>query len=363
MRLTEWWEQMKQTNVQKKKRITRGKFDGINAIANSSGIIAAAAMDQRRTLLDVIAKAKGSDATYAELSEFKTLVTKMLSPYASAVLLDPVYGLEAVQYRAKNVGVLLAYEETGYDTQKEGRIPRLLPQWSVQRLVEVGANAVKLLVYYDPDDATGWVNAMKHDFVKRVGAECLDCDVPFFLEVVAYSDNIGDEKSAAFAPFKPEKVRKYMEEFSKPKYRVDVLKVEVPVNVSYVEGLKANSGRQVIYSRQKALEFFREAAAAAQVPFIYLSAGVSNEVFLETLKLAIEAETPFSGVLCGRATWQDGIKEYTRGGSSALHNWLESQGVRNMEALNKILSEGAKPWWDFYGGKESIEIVDTKSSL
>jgi tagatose 1,6-diphosphate aldolase len=86
--------------------------------------------------------------------------------------------------------------------------------------------------------------------------------------------------------------------------------------------------------------------------FIYLSAGVSDEVFRETLELAAEAGTPFSGVLCGRATWQGGIPEYGRGGARALRAWLSERGVQNIQALNEVMSKGARPWWDFYGGRE-----------
>ncbi len=250
------------------KQISRGKFNSLNAIADRTGIIAAAAMDQRRTLRQAIADAKGSNATDAELTEFKTLVTETLTPYASAILLDPEYGLEAVKHRAKDVGVLLAYERTGYDPEDSKRLPELLSQWSVRRLADAGANAIKLLLYYDPDDADHQVNTMKQDFVRRIGAECHACDISFFLEIVAYSNKIGDE--VAFAAFKPGKVRKYMEEFSQKHYEVDILKVEAPVNVHYVEGLKTNTGRPVVYSRETALDCFREAAAASRIPFIYL---------------------------------------------------------------------------------------------
>ena len=202
---------------------------------------------------------------------------------------------------------------------------------------------------------------MKREFIEPVGKECQTCDIPFFLEVVSYSNEIGDEKGSKFAAKKPEKVKEYMKEFSQQRYGVDVLKVEVPVNVHFVEGLKANKVQQVIYSRAEALDCFREAAAASKIPFIYLSAGVTIDVFLETLELATEAGTPFSGVLCGRATWQDGIKEYTRGGETALRLWFKNQGVPNIQALNQMLKEGAKPWWTIYGGKENIEIVDTQT--
>jgi len=342
-----------------KVRMPRGKFNGINAVSDERGVIAAAAMDQRGSLRKAIAKAQGKEAADAQVIEFKVLVTEVLTPYASAILLDPEYGLEAVKHRAKGAGVFLAYEETGYDATAKGRLPDLLPEWSVRRLMEAGADVIKILLYYDPDD-TQEINTIKEAFIERIGAECAAYAVPFFLEVIAYSDEIGDESSLAFARAKPDKVKKYMQEFSKPQYKVDVLKVEVPINMRYVEGSKANSDGQVAYSRDEAKQYFREAAAASRVPFIYLSAGVSNEVFRETLELAAEADTPFSGVLCGRATWQEGIPVYGRGGASALRKWLEDQGVRNIQVVNEVLQKGAKPWWDFYGGKDHVELVDTQ---
>ena len=105
------------------------------------------------------------------------------------------------------------------------------------------------------------------------------------------------------------------------------------------------------------MKLFQEAAAVSKLPFIYLSAGVSDEVFRETLELAAEAGTPFSGVLCGRATWQDGIPVYANGGLDTLTAWLENRGVKNITALNAILAKGAKPWWDFYGGKKNIKVT------
>jgi tagatose 1,6-diphosphate aldolase len=343
--------------TQSKIRMTRGKFNGINAVADENGIIAAAAMDQRGSLKKAIAKAKGGDSSDAELSEFKAIVTEVLTPHASAILMDPEYGLEAIKHRAKNAGVLLAYEKTGYDVTVKGRLPDLLPEWSVLRLVEAGADAIKILLYYDPDDDQQ-INVIKHAFIERIGAECRANDVPFFLEPICYSDQISDDKSIEFARVKPDKVTKYMQEFSKPQYGVDVLKVEVPVNVRYVEGSKANHDGQIAYSRAEAMEHFRTAAAVAQVPFIYLSAGVTDDIFRETLELAAEAGTPFAGVLCGRATWQDGIPAYGKGGAQGLRTWLEDRGVHNIQALNQVLAKGAKPWWDFYGGKENIEVVE-----
>ena len=337
-------------------RMSKGKFNGINAVADKNGVIAALAMDQRSWLQGAIAKAKGSLASNANMSEFKLLVAELLSPHASAILLDPEFGLEAVKHRAQNTGVLLAYEKSGYDATVKGRLPNLVSEWSVRRLVALDANAIKVLLYYDPDDDPK-INMIKHVFLERVGAECRADDVPFFLELICYSDAVGDERSIEFARLKPDKVKKYMQEFSQPQYGVDVLKVEAPVNMRYVDGSKANYDNQVAYSREQAREHFRAAAAASRLPFIYLSAGVTDEVFLETLELAAEAGTPFSGVLCGRATWQEGIPEYGKGGTKALRAWLSDCGVQNIQTLNKVLAKSAKPWWGFYGGKENIEVI------
>jgi tagatose 1,6-diphosphate aldolase len=338
-------------------RMSKGKFNGINAVADKNGIIAALAMDQRGSLQKAIAKAKGSEASAADLCEFKLIVAEELSPFASAILLDPEFGLEAVERRAKNAGILLAYEKTGYDASVKGRLPDLLPEWSVRRLAAAGADAIKFLLYYDPDDDPK-INNIKQAFLERVGAECRANDVALFLEPICYSDTIKDEKSIEFARMKPDKVTKYMREFSKPQYGVDVLKVEVPVNTRFVEGSKANHDNQVAYSREQTNEHFCSAAAASRLPFIYLSAGVTDEVFRETLELAADAGTPFSGVLCGRATWQDGILEYGKGGAKALRAWINGRGVQNIQELNKVLVNCARPWWDFYGGKECIEVVE-----
>jgi tagatose 1,6-diphosphate aldolase len=336
--------------------MSKGKFEGINACANDKGVIAAAAMDQRGSLKKAIAKARGDGAATAEdLTLFKTAVTKVLTRHATAILMDPEYGLPALKERAPGAGVLLAYEKTGYDANVKGRLPDLLPEWSVRRLVEAGADAIKILLYYNPFDEEN-INVVKHAFIERVGAECVALDRPFFLEPLVYDDNVGEEKGIEFAKVKPKYVTATTAEFSKPRYGVDILKVEVPVNMKFVEGTRAYGG-QTVYTRQDALKLFREAAAAATKPFIYLSAGVTDEVFRETLELAEEAGTPFSGVLCGRATWQEGIPVYATKGYDALISWLEDRGVQNIEALNQVLAKGAQPWWNAYGGKENIQVV------
>src|ERR1700726_766034 len=278
-------------------------------------------------------------------AEFKEGVSGGLRPHATAILLAPEYGLPGAKERAKKAGLLLAYENSGYDNTQPGRLPDLLDHYSVRRLVADGADCIKILLYYTPFDSAE-INDVKHAWVERIGAECVAADVPFFLEFVGYEEG-ADEKGLEFAKKKPEVVRRSMEEFSKPQYAVDVLKVEVPVTMAYVKGTRANKGESV-YTREEAKEHFRRAAAAAKKPFIYLSAGVSNDVFIETLELAVEADTNFSGVLCGRATWKGAIPIYGKQGVKALEDWLNDQGVKNIKNVNGRLT-AAKPWFTFYG--------------
>jgi tagatose 1,6-diphosphate aldolase len=321
-------------------KLTPGKLAGMKAVSDSRGVIAAAAMDQRGSLK----KALGAHAGDKELIEFKTSVTEILTPHASAILLDPEWGLPASKARAKNAGLLLAYEKTGYDKTGPGRLGDLLDHWSVRRLKEAGADCIKILLYYSPFDPKD-INDRKHAWVERLGDECRANDIPFFLEFVGYEEG-ADEKGLDFAKKKPEIVKASMAEFTKDRYGVDVMKVEVPINMKFVEGSKSFAGQKA-YTRDEAKKLFLDAASVATKPFIYLSAGVSNAEFNESLALAAESGVKFNGVLCGRATWKDGIAIYAEKGNQAFREWLSTEGVKNIENVNKSL-QAATSWFSFY---------------
>ena len=187
-------------------KLSDGKLKRMKALSNQHGIVAAAAMDQRGSLQKALAGSRGVDVheiTPAMMSEFKVAVTRVLTPHASAILLDPEFGLEAAAARAPNAGLLLAYELSGYDNTRPGRLPDLLPHVSVKRIVDWGADAVKILIYYSPFDDPD-VKDIKHAFIERIGAECETYEIPFFLEFVGYDPKGGDERGLEFARQKPE---------------------------------------------------------------------------------------------------------------------------------------------------------------
>lgn len=304
------------------------------------GVISALAFDQRGALKRMMAKYQTEEPTVEQIEHLKALVSEELTPYASSILLDPEYGLPASKVRDDNAGLLLAYEKTGYDATTTSRLPDCLVEWSAKRLKEEGADAVKFLLYYDVD-GDEYVNLQKQAYIERIGDECKAENMPFFLEILTYDENISDNTSAAFAKVKPHKVNEAMKVFSDERFGIDVLKVEVPVNMKYVEGF---ADGEVVYTRKEAAKAFEDQEAASHLPYIYLSAGVSAKLFQETLVFAAESGAKFNGVLCGRATWADSVQVYIEEGEEAAREWLRTQGRKNIEELNAVLAKTATSW-------------------
>lgn len=321
-------------------KLTEQKRKYLENLSDKNGFISALAIDQRGALKKMINKNQESEATAEQIKEFKVLVSKHLTKYSSSILLDPEYGLDAAKARDKNAGLLLAYEKTGYDANAVGRLPDCLVEWSAKRLKEEGADAVKFLLYYDVDESEE-INIQKKAYMERVGAECVAEDIPFFLEILSYDCKIDDNSTAEYAKVKPRKVIEAMKVFSDPRYNVDVLKVEVPVNMKFVEGF---SDGETVYTREEAANYFKLQEESTLLPYIYLSAGVSARLFQDTLKFAHDSGAKFNGVLCGRATWANGVEVFAKEGEKATVEWLNTIGRKNIEELNEVVEKTATSW-------------------
>ncbi|HEL0660442.1 TPA: tagatose-bisphosphate aldolase [Streptococcus equi subsp. zooepidemicus] len=319
--------------------LTRNKKAYLEKVSRK-GIISALAFDQRGALKRMMAAHQDTEPAPWQIEALKALVSEELTPYASSILLDPEYGLPATKVRDEKSGLLLAYEQTGYDTTTTSRLPDCLVDWSVKRLKEAGADAVKFLLYYDVD-GDEYINQQKQAYIERIGSECQAEEIPFFLELLTYDEAILDNQSVAFAKLKAHKVNEAMKVFSAERFGVDVLKVEVPVNMAYVEGFAEG---EAVYSKEEAIQAFRDQESASHLPYIYLSAGVSASLFQETLVFAAEAGARFNGVLCGRATWSGAVAVYMSEGEAAARQWLRTEGFQNIDRLNQVLEKTASPW-------------------
>jgi tagatose 1,6-diphosphate aldolase len=317
-----------------------GKWSHLRSLADSDGRFKIMAVDQRGSLVDAIAKATSRDANQVradELATVKEAITRVLAPYATAVLTDPVYGYpHSFRSIPHGVGLLLAHEETGYDRAGPGgnqRKTRLIDGWTVEKARLAAADAVKLLLYYHPD-ASEEVRLHQQGIVRRLGEECARADLPFLLELVAYSLGEGGTSTEEFARQKPDLVVRSAREFSSPEYRVDVLKLEFPADMKrtreFAAGAFDGQERTAVYDLSEVRRRCAEVNDAAGVPWVILSAGVNIEEFLVQVELAAEAGA--SGFLCGRAIWKDAVPLYPD--TAAMEEWLRTQGAYNFLRAN-----------------------------
>lgn len=322
------------------KKISMAVAKHLNNLSTKEGIISALAIDQRGSLKKALASAGNKPSDEQTIVDFKKVISSTLTPFASGILTDPEYGLPASELRNENCGLLLAYEKTGYDTTQPGRMPDLIANESALRLKEVGADAVKFLLYYDPDDEPE-INDHKQAFVERVGAEAQANGLPFFLELLTYDRQNPSKDNLSFAKVKPRKVIQAEREFSKERYHVTVLKLEFPFNIKYLAGF--NGDNPVAYNQEEAKKMLQKQSEVTDLPYIFLSAGVSSEEFIAEIKLAEAAHAQFNGVLCGRATWFPSVEKFAVEGERAGQTWLAQMGKQNIQNLNQALS-GAQAW-------------------
>ncbi|MGB9694911.1 MAG: tagatose 1,6-diphosphate aldolase [Caldisericaceae bacterium] len=349
--------------------ITAGKLKGISRLADSEGRLRMLAVDQRGSLQTMLASAAGKDKKeigYSELAFAKRLLTSVLSPHFSATLTDPEFGVpESLKYLSKNSALLVATEKSGTESAGyQGREKKtiLLDGWSVEKIKKLGADAVKLLLYYRPDSSPE-IKEFQENVVRSVGAECKKFDIPFVLEPVgfAFKDDEPSTDSVNFAKKKPEIVINIASEFSKEEYGVDILKLEFPVNLKFVKefhrGFFDGKERDEVFSVKDAETACYQITKTSRVPWIILSAGVDIEEFVYNVEIA--SNNGASGYLAGRAVWKEFTKYFPV--ESDMVAWLQTSGVEN---ARKILyaSKNSTPYFEHKQFKSFANIAVANAS-
>ena len=303
--------------------LTPGRWRGLKTTSSRKNVFNILAFDQRGTFRKMLPP----DTSYDVAAQMKRDIVVALSFHASAVLLDNQYGLQSVVDMNGGSGVLMAYEESGYSGDSTYRRIKFEETWTISKIKQMGAAAVKVLAYYHPD--TGELAAEIEATLKQVADECHKYDLPLFLEPLCYSldANVAKE-SADFAKLRPELVIKTAERLSKT--GADILKMESPVDPNF-------NGNQ-----QEWAATFSELSKASTVPWVLLSAGVDFETFEAQARLACEAGA--SGWLAGRAIW----KEVVTMTAEQRTLFLASKATDRIQRLNAISAQYARPWSDFY---------------
>ena len=285
------------------------------------------AVDAGSGLEATIRSARGTAARPDDLLTFKRAVLETLAPDASTILLDAYSGPALLGCYPQGCAPMLAFEADVYHISDADRITVLPDNLTVAQYPELGVKLLKFFMYYAPDDHPE-LNARKEMLVADIGQRCKDAGIQYLMEPLVYHPEIA-AGTAAYAAIKPDLVRRATAVFAAPRFQVDVLKVEIPVDLNYVAGFGAD-----VMSRAAALDAFRAAAASANgVRLVYLSAGVAFDWFEASLNLAVEAGVTFDGFMCGRAIWSDGVALFGAGGEPALRDWLANTGRARLHRL------------------------------
>lgn len=274
----------------------------LSKLQTPDGLIKIAAYDHRDSLTKYVPAEK--------LSEFKTLCTTNFGPYSTAILVDPEYGKEAIEKSNElNISSILSREISGYTDTPQGRNTQLYNEYTSERLKEMGAEAIKLLIYYNyaAENAEYQLNV-----VKQVKAEADSINLPLLVEIITYPNNNGENISRLdLTKHAIIDMRDY----------TDVFKLEYPYETA---------GRNFEQDHETLAEITN---LCGDIPWVLLSRGGLD---FEAFKKAVIAcqKAGASGYAVGRAIWQE-IKD--------LETWdekkkfIETIGAERMKELSTIL--------------------------
>lgn len=329
-------------------RLSPGKLWGMRRLADARGLWKMLAIDQRTPLFGPIARARGSaEAPFEDVARVKQLLARHLAPLASAVLLDPIYAYaRAIAEIPPGRGLILAYEHSVTEDTAEGRKSHPVPHWSVPQIRRIGADAVKVLVWYRAD-APAAIRAHQEAFVRAAGEACRAADITHLLEVLIYP--LPGEDPRAMAARRGQLVLDSIRPFTDPAYGVDIFKLEPPGPIGDVPDPDgpAAAPLQAAYDRM---------AAMLPRPWVMLSAGAGAADFLRSLRYACRAGA--AGYLAGRAIWAEAFAAFPDW--AAMERALASGSRRNLEELNALTERLATPWaaHPAFGGEVAPDVEE-----
>lgn len=330
--------------------LSAGKLWGMRRMADAKGRFKMVAVDQRPPIKNPIKAARGTkEAPYKDVAGFKLMLVEELQADASAMLLDPHFALpKGLSILSPAKGLIVTLEDSIFRETPGGRISSEIDDWSVEKIKRSGGDAVKVLAWYRPD-ADLSVNLAQQDFTQRIGEACARYDIPFVFELLVYPLAKDTHQTKDYVEMEgkhADHVLDSVREFAKPKYGVDLFKLESPVPAKGIEAA----------DRKKTQKLFTEMGKLCGRPWVMLSAGAGMAEFKTVMDYAYAAGA--SGYLAGRAIWAEPFKAFPDW--RAIRSGLRKQSLPYMAELNALTDARATPWFEhpLYGGKATVAHPD-----
>jgi len=315
-------------------RLSPGKLRGLQQLANAKGILTVCAIDHRESLRRALNEKNPEAVSYRQMVDFKLDLVGVVAPFASAVLLDPIYGAGqaiASGLLPGHTGLLVSAEKTGYSGDSTARITELLPDWSVRKVKKLGASAIKLLLYFRVDLKE--IASKQLDLVGKVAGQCIEENIPLLVESVSYPTAAEKDNPEEFFKKKPELVIEAASRLTA--LPIDILKSEFPADIDYEQ------------DEAKLKTYCQELSEVSRLPWVLLSAGVDFTRFKREVEIACKAGA--SGFMAGRALWQEAARISSR---EERLNFFKSQTVSRLKELTRIAEKWATPWYVKMGSKD-----------
>ena len=332
--------------------ISAGKLRGMRRLADDDGRFKMVAADQRPPMIKALTATLGRAPAYEDLAAAKAALARKLLPHGSAILIDPDYGFTFAEPAiSPRKGLLITLEDFAFAETPEGRKTSLMTDWSVGKVKRLGADGVKLLLWYRPD-ASADVVAHQKALVRQVGDDCRKYDIPFLLELLVYPFKGSAGHTTDYAEDKgkhPDLVLRSLADFAGPEYGVDIYKVESP---AVAEGLPDPDAPGADRDATQAL--FDRVPTIIDKPWVMLSAGASMEVFRRVLTYAYRAGA--NGYLAGRAIWWPSFGAYPD--LAAMEAGLDGEAAGYMAEINRLTVAEARPWTEAPIAKGGVTIAD-----
>ena len=308
-----------------------GKLIHIKKLCNDRSHLQMLAIDQRPPIFNLI-KEKKRRYTYKDVVDFKKHISLNLSQHSTAILMDPVYSVPSLVPSSKSKGLIVTLEDHNFIEKGKGRYSKNIKNWTVEKIKRIGGDAVKVLAWYRPDADQKSIKHQKK-YIEIIGKQCEKYDIPFLLELLVYpfKNEIGYSKDYKEQLDKNQNhVIDSVREFSKPKYKVDIFKLESPVDSSKLEDSKFTKVTQEAFKKLS--------LATKEIPWVMLSSGMSKNSFFNCLKLAYRNGA--SGYLAGRTIWLNAFKDYPN--YKKITNNLKKEGANYVKKLNTLTKKNAQ---------------------